>query len=115
MAAVIELNEKAVSFAQEMIKKYEFDNKEWDWTRNKPTPEDEDNYLQHHDLDDYGKWFLGINTQAPENSKERYEYPIGNFKYIFKSGLIAAEQRGAQYHHESIREAASMLLDMMAQ
>lgn len=108
----VTLHQKGVDFARQMIQQGRF-NSEGDWASNQPSPADGDTYLADHNWDEYGKWFLGINPDANPDTKERYEFPVGNFKQIFRSGVIAAEQRAGQYHHEDIKAAAKELLDMM--
>lgn len=108
------LNEKAAEYARNMIQQGRFDL-EGDWESNQPTSESEDAYLADHSYDEYGNWFLGFNPDADPNTKERYEFPIGNFKKIFRSGVIAAEQRAGQYGHEEIKKAAHELREMMPQ
>ncbi len=106
------LNDKGAEYARGMIQQGRFDL-EGDWASNQPTSADGDAYLADHSFEEYGNWFLGVNPDAGPNTKERYEFPVGNFKQIFRSGVIAAEQRAGQYHHEDIKKAAHELLEMM--
>ncbi len=106
------LNQRGLSYATNLIQQGRFDS-EGDWASNQPSPADGDAFLKDHSFDEYGNWFLGMNPDANPDTKERYEFPVGNFKKIFRSGVIAAEQRAGQYHHEDIKAAAKQLLDMM--
>ena len=110
----LKLNEAAFAYAERLIQQGRVD-REGDWGTHKPTPESENAFLKEiaNNYDEYGKWFLGINTDADPNTKERYEFPYGDFKKIYRSGAIAAEQRAGQYHHEDIRAAAKRLLDII--
>lgn len=108
----VQLNEKAVRYAESMINSGNIDS-EGDWGTNEPTPQSEDEFLASHSFDDYSNWFLGMDPDKSPDTKEHYSFPIGNFKQIFRSGLIAAEQRAGQYHHEDIKAAARKLLDMI--
>ncbi len=108
----LKLNAKAVEYAKQMIQQGRIDT-QGDWASNQPTAQSENDFLADNDYDAYGNWFLGENSDANPDTKERYEFPIGNFKKIFRSGLIAAEQRAGQYHHEEIKAAAKELLDML--
>ena len=110
----VKLNDAALAYAEQLIQQGRVD-REGDWASNQPTPESENAFLQevNNNYDDYGKWFLGINPDANPDTKERYEFPYGNFKKIYRSGAIAAEQRAGQYHHEEIKAAAKRLLDMI--
>ena len=108
------LNEEALAYAEQLIQQGRVD-REGDWTVNQPTPESEDAFLAstNNNYELYGKWFLGINTDADPDTKERYEFPYGDFKKIYRAGVIAAEQRAGQYHHEDIRAAAKRLIDII--
>ncbi len=108
----IELNKSAVAFAQQLIQQGRID-KEGDWASGQPSTEDENTFLADHDYKEYGNWFLGINSDANPETKEYCEFPYGNFKKLFRSGLIAAEQRAGQYHHDDIKDAARTLIDML--
>ena len=106
------VNQKAVDYLKGMIQQGNVD-KEGAWGDNEPTTESENAFLADHTHAEYGNWFLAENTDANADTKERYEFPVGNFKMVFRSGLIAAEQRAGQYKHEEIKAAARMLLDMV--
>ncbi len=108
----VTLNQKGFEFVRQMIQQGQF-NTEGDWASNQPSAEEGDAFLANNSYDEYGKWFLGVNPDTDPNTKEHYEFPVGNFKQIFRSGVIAAEQRAGQYHHEDIKAAAKELLDMM--
>ncbi len=85
----VQLNDKAVAFVQQLIQQGKVD-KEGDWSDNQPTADDENAFLDDHTYEEYGNWFLGINPEASPDTKERYEFPFGNFKSVFRNGLIAA-------------------------
>jgi hypothetical protein len=63
--------------------------------------------------DYYGKWFLGIEEDEPEDQKERYSFPYGDFEKVHRDGLIAAQQRAGQYDHDDIEKAADELTAMI--
>ena len=108
----VKLHQHAVEYAKKMIRDGKIDYNT-PWHTAEPTPESEDAYLNSHSFDQYGNWFLGIDGNTNPQTKEHYSFPIGNFNKIYRSALIAAEQRAAQYHHEDIKTAAKELLDMV--
>ena len=108
----LKLNERAFAHAQQLIQNHRVD-REGDWATRKPTTESENQFLADHSYEEYGNWFLAENTDADPNTKERYEFPYGNFKTLCRSGLIAAEQRAGQYKHTEIESAAKRLLEMI--
>lgn len=110
----VKLNEKAVGFISGQINAGNVDT-ESDWSGNEPTPQSEDSFLSAHSFPDYSNWFLGIDPDTNPNTKEHYSFPVGDFKQVFRSGLIAAEQRAGQYHHEDIKAAAHKLIEMIGE
>jgi hypothetical protein len=109
----LEINHEAFAYAKELIAQGKVNCQERNWSENKPTPEAEDVYLLDHTFDEYSKWFLATKEEASGNTKEHYEFPIGNFDEIFRSGVIAARARAAQFKHHEIEEAAAELLDLI--
>ena len=107
------VNQKAVNYIKQQIEQGNVNTSEGNWDENKPQPAQGDAYLAAHSYADYGNWFLAEDTDANPDTKERYSFPVGNFKQVFRSGLIAAEQRAGQYHHEDIKAAAHMLREMI--
>lgn len=83
------------------------------WTVDQPTPADEDAYLKAHGFTEYGKWFLATKVGTDKNTKQHYEFPIGNFKKIFRSGVVAAKARAGQFKHHEIEKAAAELLELL--
>lgn len=108
----VKLHNKAVAFATLLLQQGRV-NRNGDWTNAKPSPDDENYYLNAHTYEEYGNWFLGIDPVLDSETKERYSFPIGNFKEIYRAGLIAAEQRASQYGHQEIKNAARQLLAMI--
>ncbi|HEX5187642.1 MAG TPA: hypothetical protein VFV86_12210 [Nitrososphaeraceae archaeon] len=57
----IKLNKRAFEHAKRLIEKgrYVFDEKD-KWSEHKPSAQEENDFIKKHDLDEYGKWYLGI-------------------------------------------------------
>lgn len=110
----VQLNEEAVAYAKQLIHEGTFvaDDKDA-WSEDQPSTEDENDFIDAHGYDEYGKWFLGINNEASEETKERFEFPFGDFKKVHRGGLIAAEVRAGQYKHAAIEKAAKDLREMI--
>ena len=108
------LNTQAFEHAKKLIEQgqYVFDEKDM-WSEHKPSTQEENEYLRKHGLSEYGKWFLGINTEKGENSKERYEFPYSDFARVHRCGVLAAENRAGQYKHYDIERAAHQLHEMI--
>lgn len=109
----LEFNQDAFEYAKNLIVTGKVNCEERNWSINQPTPASEDIYLTDHTLAEYSRWFLATKADVPDNEKEHYEFPIGNFDEIYRSGIVAAKQRAAQFKHRDIEEAASKLLDLI--
>lgn len=66
-----------------------------------------------HTLDEYGTWFLGINTDADQKDKSKFDYPFGDLQVLHKSALVAGEKIAKIKHHEDIKKAVHELLEML--
>ncbi|HSM57822.1 MAG TPA: hypothetical protein VK879_16840 [Candidatus Sulfomarinibacteraceae bacterium] len=108
----MKVNEQAVAKARELIKQHQYD-KESDWSEAQPSTSQENDFLEKHDWDEYGQWFLAIDTDASEETKDRYNFPYGDFRRVHRDGLIAAKQRAAQYDHSDVEQAADDLLQLL--
>lgn len=108
----MKLNQRAVKHAKQLIKegKYVVDS---DWSKAQPFPNQENNYLDEHDWNEYGEWYLGIDSDESEDSKGHYAFPYGDLEKVHREGVIAAKQRAAQNHYDDIEKAADALLDMI--
>jgi hypothetical protein len=112
MASKYRVNEDAVRQARRLIRDGKVDM-ESDWSEAQPSAEEESRYLEKHDWPDYGAWFLAIDREANEETKDRFNFPYGDFKRVHRDGLIAAKQRAAQFDHTAIEKAADELLELV--
>jgi hypothetical protein len=112
----IELNEVASTFAMELIKHGQIiaDGK-GTWTKHRPSADEENEFIRLHGFAQYAKWHLGIDHRFPENSKQRYKFPYGDFKNVHRCGLLAAKARARQYGYEEIGNAAAELAGAITQ
>ena len=110
----VKLNEQGYEHAQRLVreKKVVLDARD-QWSEHQPSTEDENRYLRDHGIAEYGKWHLGIDSSAGEDTKGRYSFPYGDFVSVHRSGVIAAEARAGQYHHQDIELAAAHLHGML--
>ena len=111
----LQFNQEAFEHAKKLIRQGKINIMLDAWITNQPTPDGENQYLTDHNFNEYGNWFLATQDGTGTNTKEHYKFPIGNFKEIFRSGLIAAKKRAAEFKHYEIEQAASELLDIMDQ
>ena len=107
----IKLNIPGLEHAETMIKKgVEVEHTSNNWEAVKPTVDDELHYIEAHSLDEYGQWFLGINTDAPVENRSKYVYPFGDFKVVQESALIIVEEVAGKKHQHEIKDVAHKLL-----
>ena len=106
------LNKRAVAHAKQLIERrqYVLDS---DWGEVQPRAEDENRFLESHDWDAYGGWFLGLTNGATDGTKGRYAFVFGDFRRIHRTGLIACHFRAAEWRHKAIELAAHELLQLL--
>jgi hypothetical protein len=104
------LNEDAFAFAMQLIKERHFvaDSK-GGWRGHQPSANEENEFIRLHGFGEYAKWHLGIDDRYPENTKQRYKFPYGDFKNVHRCGLLAAKARARQYGYTEIENAAAKL------
>jgi hypothetical protein len=108
----VKVNQDAVKRAKSLIKDHKIDM-DSDWSKDQPSADEENKYLDQKGWSEYGKWYLAIDTDENEETKARHKFPFGDFKQLHRDGLIAAKQRAAQNDYKSIEKAADDLLQMI--
>lgn len=110
MAHRYKVNNDGVAKARQMIDSNQYDlDTEWDEAA--PSTEQSNEKIDRDGYDGYGQWHLAVDTEASEDTKDRYGFPFGDFQRVIRSGLIAAKQRAAQNEHDEVEKAADELLD----
>ena len=110
----VTLNERAYDHATELIGdgKAVVDERD-DWSEHQPSSQQENDFIRDHGWGEYARWYLGINEEADDETKERYEFPYGDFERVHRCGVLSAESRAAQYKHTDIETAAAHLHGML--
>src|SRR6202163_2269819 len=108
------LNRRAYEHARELINegKCVFDDRDA-WSEHRPSAQEENEFIRLHGFVEYGKWYLGINDEKPEDTKGHYEFPYGDFKDVHRCGVLSAESRAGQYQHHDIENAVAHLHGML--
>jgi hypothetical protein len=106
------VNDAGVAKARELIDagQYVLDS---EWSDAQPDADAGNAQLERHGYDGFGQWHLAIDTDAGEQTKERYGFVYGDFVRVHRSGLIAAKQRAAQNDHDAVGAAADDLLERL--
>ena len=108
------LNKRAFEYAKQLIEKgsYVFDEKDM-WSEHKPSAQEENEFIKKYNFDEYGKWYLGLDTDEKEDTKGRYKFPYSDFAKVHRCGVLAAENRAGQYKYNDIETAAAHLHGMI--
>jgi hypothetical protein len=110
----VKLNNRAFDCAKELVTEGHVVSDDRDaWSEHQPSAEQENEFIREHGFREYGRWYLGINEEKPEDTKGRYEFPYGDFKNVHRCGVLAAESRAGQYKHFDIERAAAHLHGMI--
>lgn len=107
--AKYEVNKAGMEKAGQLIDSHQYDL-ETEWSTAAPSAADENDYIERHGYDGYGKWHLAIDTDASLETKDRYGFPYGDFRRVNRAAVIHAKQRASQNGHGAIVDAADEVL-----
>jgi len=106
----IKLNEDAFAFAARLINDgHVIADRKGAWSGDRPSADQENEFIRLHGFGEYAKWHLGIDERYPENTKRRYKFPYGDFKSVHRCGLLAVKARARQYGYAEIENSALKL------
>jgi len=110
----VKLNQRAFDHAKRLIEERRVVLDERDaWSEHQPSAEQENEIIRRHGFEEYGRWYLGIDDSAAEDTKGRYSFPYGDFQNVHRCGVLSAESRAGQYKHFDIERAAAHLHGML--
>ena len=111
----ITLNKKAFEFAKQLIHERKFDDQRGrsNSAQAIPTGTQEEAFLKQHSWEEFGRWFLGAHYDRPENKRERYDFPFGDFISIHRSDLLAIQKRAHSLNYDDIANAAKELVELI--
>lgn len=105
----LRLNSDAVAFAERMIGEGDY-RINTVWREAQPSAQAARAFAREHGPDACRQWYLAEDTDCPPGAPERYQLPIGDFKSVHRSGLIAARDSAAKQQQHEIEDAADELL-----
>jgi hypothetical protein len=110
----VKLNKTAFNHAKQLIGegKVVLDDRDA-WSEHQPSAQEENEFIRLHGFAEYGKWHLGIDDEADEDTKQRYRFPYGDFENVHRCAVLSAESRAGQYKHADIESAAAHLHGML--
>jgi hypothetical protein len=110
----IKLNRRAAGHARELLVKRRIVRDDRDaWSEHQPSAEKANEFIRRHGFAEYGRWHLGIDVDQPENTKQRYKFPYGDFQRLHRCAVLSAESRAGQYSYDDIQRAAARLHMML--
>ncbi|GAA1821185.1 hypothetical protein HC028_11540 [Planosporangium flavigriseum] len=110
----VTLNERSYEFAKKLIAAGHFVLDDRDaWSEHQPSARQENEFIAEHGFGAYQKWFLGVDDEEPEDRKDRYKFPYGDFTLVHRCGVLSAEVRAGQYKYSDIEVAAAHLHGML--
>ncbi len=110
----IELNEPALRQARALVREGKVVRDERDdWSEAAPTPDEENGFIESDGWTEYAHWHLGVDKSENRETKQAWSFPIGDFRRVHRSGVIAAESRAGQFGHDDIRDACKALLELI--
>ena len=86
-----------------------------EWPAARPSPDDEDAYLESHGWEEFSAWHLGLDGDAAYEDRERYGFLVGDFQRVHRSALIAAMLEASRDGHRAVEREASDLLRRLAE
>lgn len=104
------VNDDAVAQARQLIDDGKVDT-ETEWSDAAPSTDEQNDERESEGQEGYGRWFLGIDTDASEGTKGRFGFPYGDFSKVNRAALIHAKQRASQNDHDEVERAADELLE----
>lgn len=107
-----QVNEEGVEKARKLIDDGDVDTTT-EWSDAAPSPDEENDVIESHGYDGFGRWHLAIEEGASEETKGRFGFPYGDFRKLNRAALIHAKQRAAQNDHDDIAQAADDLLQRL--
>lgn len=104
-----DVNETGIATARRLIDAGKVD-RDTPWSEAAPSTDEENAVIEADGYRAYGTWHLAIDTEASEETKDRYGFPFGDFHALNRAAVIHAKQRAAQNGHGAIEQAADGLL-----
>jgi hypothetical protein len=103
------VNDEGIDNAHSLIRDGKYDT-DTEWSDAAADADDENEVIDDQGYEGYGRWHLAIDTEASEDTKDRYGFPFGDFSVVNRAALIHAKQRAAQNDHDEVEKVADRLL-----
>jgi hypothetical protein len=110
----VKVNDRAFEYAKELVGRdhYVYDGRDA-WSEHQPSAAEENRFIEQHGFGEYALWHLGADDEAPDDTKDHYKFPYGDFRRVHRCGLLAAESRAGQRKYFDIELAVAHLHGML--
>ncbi len=110
----VKLNERGYQHARKLVEdgQYVLDDRD-EWSEHQPSTRQENEFIEQHGYGEYGRWHLGVDDEARDDTKAHYKFPYGAFVRVHRCGVLSAEVRAAQRKYFEIETAAAHLHGML--
>jgi hypothetical protein len=110
----VKVNDRAVEHATRLIndRRYVSDDRD-EWSEHQPSAQQEDDYIEAHGFDGYGRWYLGVDDERASDTKGHYTFPFGDFSAVHRCAVLSAESRAGQHKYFDIEHVAAHLHGML--
>jgi hypothetical protein len=109
----IKLHRQGFDNAVRLIRAGEVATFDANWQEEKPTLDETVRFINTHYMNEYGLWFLGVDSKYPSDAKEHYVYPHGDLKMVQRCAIIDSLKHAEKNGNEEITKAAQELLSMI--
>lgn len=110
----VTLNSRALAHARRLIEegRVVLDGRD-EWPVDRASTDRETRFIRDRGLEEYQRWYLGVDEREPPDSRARYKVPYGDFENVHRCGLLWAERNAAQYRSEDIEAAVIELQGLL--
>jgi len=110
----VKLNDRGYDHAKRLIEEGRFvDDEREAWSEHHSSTQIEKEFIGKNGFKEYGKWFLAVNDEYPEEAERHYELPYGDFAIVHRCAVLAAQDRARSYKHIDLENALTELLAMI--
>ena len=107
----IKLHEAGVAYAKKLIQAGEVMHDEAHaWQEDKPTRDEYVRFVNAHSMQEYGQWFLAVDTDKPATAMEHYLMPHGDLSLVHRCALLETQKEAQKGGYTDIEHACKELL-----
>jgi hypothetical protein len=110
----VKLRRSSFEYAKHLIRtgRFVFDERDA-WSKDQPSTSAENEFIAQNGFDAYARWHLAVDDDEPEDARDHYKFPYGDFVSVHRCAVLSAESRAGQYHYLDIEHAVAHLHGML--